>query len=120
MDIAPDIRDWLLAHNFVDGGVNLEAVRLHLEGPPADWIHWRKMGPITIGNDIWLAREPLLRDRDLITHELVHVGQYARMGRAAFLAQYAADLARAGFRYSEHLPLERPAHERQQQARAAQ
>ena len=63
MDIAPDIRDWLRAHNFVDEGVDLEAVRLHLEGPPADWIHWRKMGAITIGNDIWFARGVAARSR---------------------------------------------------------
>ena len=56
-------------------------------------------------------------DVALLVHELVHVAQYRRLGKARFLRQYLLDLAKARG-YSRRLPLEAPAYERQAAARA--
>jgi len=55
----------------------------------------------------WLAD-----DKRVIAHELVHVGQHDRMGRAAFLRRYLIELEMMGYARS---PLELEAYEKQRQ-----
>lgn len=58
------------------------------------------------------ARRPAddTHETALLAHELVHCEQARRMGRPRFFSRYLLDLARARFRYSRNLPLEREAY----------
>ena len=76
-----------------------------------------KKRAITIGPNIWFRDDAARADTTLIVHELVHVGQYARMGIPRFLTVYIKDMAKARFHYSHDLPLEAPAYARQARAK---
>ena len=101
---------------LVDPEVSLADVRLRIGGPFAWYLRLVKKRAITIGRNIWFRDEAARADTALVIHELVHVGQYARMGTPRFLATYFRDLAKAWFHYSHNLPLEAPAYERQAKA----
>ena len=116
MSLTPELRDWLTDHNFVDEGVNLDRVRLRVGGPATWYLRLVRKRAITLGHHVWFREAQHPDDRALVAHELVHVGQYGRMGRTRFLATYLWHLARAGFRYSRSLPLEAPAYARQAEA----
>lgn len=70
-------------------------------------------GGLTLGYAI-LIHERQWRDAALIAHELVHVGQYERLGAEGFLRLYLQEYLSVGY---EAAPLEREAVER---SRAAQ
>lgn len=119
LSIPQATRDWLTDNHFVDEGVELDRVRLRVGGPPSWYLGLVRNRAITLGDQVWFREEQHREDRALIAHELVHVGQYARMGRLRFIATYIWQLARARFRYSKTLPLEAPAYARQDEAKAA-
>jgi GNAT superfamily N-acetyltransferase len=112
-------RAFLESHAFVDAGVDLARVRLHVGGPPTWYLRLVHQSAITIGNGVWFISAEKRDDDALVAHELVHVAQYREMGVPRFLLRYLVDLARARFRYSRTLPLEAPAYARQAAARAA-
>lgn len=116
MSVPPPTRDWLTEHDLVDAPVDLDRVRLRVGGPPTWYLKLVRKRAITLGHQVWFREAEHLDDRALISHELVHVGQYATMGRIRFVATYLWHLARAGFRYSRTLPLEAPAYARQERA----
>lgn len=116
MQLTTDAQDWLAANHFVDDGVELERVRLHVSGPPTWYLRLVRKRAITLGHQVWFREEQHRSNRALVAHELVHVGQYGRMGRTRFVLTYLWHLARAGFRYSRNLPLEAPAYARQDEA----
>jgi hypothetical protein len=116
--VPQPIRDWLLAHDFVDDGVDLDRVRLRLGGPPTWYLRLVHKRAITLGHQVWFREEQYRADRALIAHELVHVGQYGRRGRIRFIATYIWHLVHARG-YSRTLPLEVPAYTRQTQAEQA-
>lgn len=115
--IDPADRAWLAASGLVDPAVDLARVRLSTTGPAAAWVWLQRRSAMTIGHRIWFAKPERLRDRALLVHELVHVGQYHQRGVVRFFAAYLRDLAAAGFRYSARLPLEAPAYARQREAK---
>ena len=58
------------------------------------WIVTRVMGRfdvvgVTLGNRIFFGEEPGFT---LLKHEMIHVGQYARLGLVGFLMRYFGDL----------------------------
>lgn len=118
MSIPQAKRDWLTDNDFVDEGVDLDRVRLRVGGPPTWYLGLAGNRAITLGQQVWFREEQHCEDRALIAHELVHVGQYTRMGRLRFIATYLWHLARARFHYSKTLPLEAPAYARQDEAKA--
>jgi hypothetical protein len=59
-----------------------------------------------------MLKPRLADDKRVIAHELVHVGQHDRMGRAAFLRRYLIELEMMGYTRS---PLELEAYEKQRQ-----
>ncbi len=113
--VRQPIRNWLLAHDFVDDAVDLDRVQLRLGGPPTWYLRLVDKRAITLGHQVWFREERHRADRALIAHELVHVGQYGRRGRIQFIATYIWHLLRARS-YSRTLPLEVPADARQTQA----
>lgn len=116
--IEPSDRAWLESSGLIEPGVDLGAVRLSFSGPPAWWVRMQGRSAITIGTRIWFSKPEKLRDRALLAHELVHVGQYRDRGVPRFLVSYLRDMAKARFKYSSALPLEAPAYARQRAARA--
>ena len=95
---------------------------MHIRGPIC-WLFGRfHRTAVTFGRSIYFVQghyEPSTPyGLGLIAHELVHVGQYRRYGFWGFLARYLWQLARAGFRYGEHLPLEQPGYALQHQVEA--
>ena len=118
MSIPLGTLEWLMNHDFVDDRVDLDRVRLRVGGPPTWYLSVVRNRAITLGHQVWFREEQHREDRALIAHELVHVGQYARMGRLRFISTYLWHLARAGFRYGKALPLEAPAYARQDEANA--
>ena len=115
MTLTVEERDWLRTHAF-DERVDLGMVRLHVGGPPTWYLRLVRKRAITLGRRVWFREERHRLDRALIAHELVHIGQYRRLRVARFVLTYLWHLARAGFRYSEDLPLEAPAYRRQREA----
>ena len=103
---------------LVDADVDTSRVVLHVGGLAAAYLRLVKKRAITFRGHIWFRDEAVRGDRALVVHELVHVGQYRRMGTPRFLFHYLRDLARARFRYSHDLPLEAPAYARQAEATA--
>ena len=101
---------------LVDPEVDLDRARLHVGGPFAWYLRRVKKRAITIGWNIWFRDEDARADAALVIHELVHVGQYRRLGTVRFLVRYGRDMAKAKFHYSHDLPLEAPAYARQQRA----
>jgi hypothetical protein len=66
---------------------------------------------LTLGNLVLVERD--VPDRhSLLFHELVHVVQFARLGRGGFLARYLAEWAAAGWDVGA-IPMERDAYELQ-------
>ena len=61
-----------------------------------------------------MLKPRLADDKIIIAHELVHVGQHDRMGRAAFLRRYLIELEMMGYARS---PLELEAYEKQRQGK---
>ena len=108
---------WLEGSGLVDDEIDLAAVRTHVGGVIGWYLRRKRRGAMTIGDHIFYRDERRRDDVALLVHELVHVAQYRRLGRARFLRQYAQDLAKAGG-YSRELPLEAPAYERQAAASA--
>ena len=117
MTIPAATRAWLEQHRLVDDGLDLDGVQLRVGGPLTWYLRLVKCGAITIGRTVWFRAEDRRERRSLIAHELVHVGQYARLGMVGFLARYFWHLSRAGFRYSASLPLEAPAYARERAAK---
>ncbi|MCC7364793.1 MAG: DUF4157 domain-containing protein [Dehalococcoidia bacterium] len=115
--VSGNRRERLAALALVDSNVELRRVRLHVGGPATWYLKLVKKSAITLGDHVWFVSEAKREDLDLLVHELVHVGQYRELGKVRFLARYARDMARAGFKYSKELPLEAPAYERQALAR---
>lgn len=111
-------REWLESSGLLEPGIDLGAVRLSFSGLPSWWVRMQGRSAITIGTRIWFSKQEKLRDRALLAHELVHVGQYRERGVPRFLASYLLDIAKARFKYSSALPLEAPAYARQRAARA--
>jgi hypothetical protein len=103
--------------------LDLDRVRIVSTGPVC-WIvrYLLRQGALALPPYIFYGRarpgggDP--RSWALLAHELVHCDQARRMGRVHFLVRYAADLARAGFRYSRRLPLEVEAYTFQDYVRA--
>jgi hypothetical protein len=102
---------------LIDPEVTLGKVNLHTGGPIGLYLRWVKKRAMTIGPNIWFRDAAAQADTALLIHELVHVGQYARMGVPRFLAIYLKDMAKARFHYSHDLPLEAPAYARQARAK---
>lgn len=119
MTIAADDRAWLSDHSLLDPEIadDLDAVRLHSSGPPSWYLSLVRRNAITLGDHVWFRVAERRRDRPLLAHELVHVAQYRRIGRLRFLGRYLLDLVKHRG-YSRSLPLEAPAYERAEQARA--
>ena len=115
--ISPGDRSWLEGSGLVDDVVDLGRVKLHVGFPWSQYLRVVGNSAITFGDHVWYRDQVRRVDRDLLVHELVHVGQYRQRGFVRFLLRYGLDLARAGFRYSKDLPLEVPAYERQGKAR---
>ncbi len=86
----------------------LERVRLRLGAhlPIA-----KNMSAITLGWTVYLRQSELdlgrFQDIELLAHELVHVRQYAKLGRLRFGARYGAGVLEGG--YWEH-PMEQEAY----------
>jgi hypothetical protein len=100
-----------------------EGVRIHTRGP-ISWLFRRfNRSAVTFGRSIHFVKGYYQPDTPyglgLIAHEMVHVGQYQSLGFAGFLARYVWHLARARFRYGEHLPLEAPGYALQRQVEEA-
>lgn len=109
--------DWLLAFGLADRDVRLANVRLHMGGPAGVYLRLAGHSALTTGYHIWFRTPALRSDAALLVHELVHVGQYQRMGCFRFFLRYLGEtLRRRG--YSRDHSFERPAYERQRQARA--
>ena len=66
----------------------------------------------TLGHTI-LIKPDYAKDHVLIAHELVHVQQIERMGRAAFVQRYITEMEMFGYRHS---PLEWEAYQKQKLA----
>ncbi len=115
--VASTTEQWLQGNALLDDGVAPGDVRLHVGGPLTWYLRAVKKSAITFGSHIWFVNEAKRDDLALLAHELVHVGQYRRMGVPRFLGRYGLDILKAGFRYSRKLPLEAPAYERQALAR---
>lgn len=113
LTVTASRRAFLAGNGLLDEGVDLEAVSLRVGGPLTFYLRLVKKSAITIGDRVWFVSEEKRDDLSLLAHELVHVGQYARLGLAGFLARYFLHMAKARFRYSRKLPLEAPAYERQ-------
>jgi hypothetical protein len=111
--VSLDTRTFLAAHNLLDDGVDFERVRLRVGGPGTWYLKLVRRGALTTGDTIWFRNGTKLASMPLIAHELVHVAQYRRMGVIRFVAAYLRDFAKAGFRYSRSLPLEKVAYDRQ-------
>lgn len=62
-------------------------------------------GGLTLGHAVFV-HESQWRDEALIAHELVHVGQYERLGHEAFLRAYLGQVLSVGYHQA---PLEREA-----------
>lgn len=83
---------------------------------PACWLvkHVLRQGALTFSPFVFFGGstyDPADADSvALLAHELKHVEQYQRYGRAGFLIRYFRDLAGRRFRYSADLPLEREAY----------
>jgi hypothetical protein len=60
-------------------------------------------GGLTIGNNIFIAKEEYLDNRHLITHELTHTGQYKNGGAAKFVLIYISSYLKNGY---ENIPYE--------------
>ena len=58
---------------------------------------------MTIGTFVFLRRDDdHSGNRQLIAHELVHVGQYAELGLIGFLSRYGRDYLRGLARHRHH------------------
>ncbi|MCE7928725.1 MAG: DUF4157 domain-containing protein [Chloroflexi bacterium CFX7] len=109
--------DWLRARGLVDSEVVLSKVRLHAGGPFGVYLRLTNHSALTTGYHIWFRNMALRHSASLLVHELVHVGQYQRIGALRFLARYLAEtIRRRG--YSRAHSLEAPAYARQRLARA--
>ena len=112
-------RDLLVAHDLLDPGVDFERVRLRVGGPPTWYLGLVRKGAITLGTQVWFRNESKRDDLALVAHELVHVAQYREFGLLGFWRRYLLDMAKAGFKYSNKLPMEAPAYARQHLAEEA-
>ena len=108
--------DWLTRWDLVDGEVDLEKVNVNVGGAMGTYLKVTNHGALTIGQSIWFRNQLRRDDIDLLVHELVHVGQYARSSRISFLGSYVWEVVRRR-RYSHDHSKEAPAYERQDQAR---
>jgi hypothetical protein len=108
---------WLRRWNLVDENVDLEGVQVHIGGPAGYYLKITNHGAITTGGHIWFKTLTRRDNIALVVHELVHVGQYRRLGKTRFLLNYLAGSAKRGG-YSREHPLEAPAYARQELARA--
>lgn len=93
----------------------LDGVRIVTAGPACWFVkHVLRQGALTFSPFIFFGASPYDPDDSdsvaLLAHELKHVEQYRRYGRAGFLLRYFRDLAGRRFRYSTDLPLEREAY----------
>lgn len=79
MSIPLGTLEWLMNHDFFDDRVDLDRVRLRVGGPPTWYLSVVRNRAITLGHQVWFREEQHREDRALIAHDLVHVGQYARM-----------------------------------------
>ena len=116
MELRPAEIEWLTTWRLVDDDVDLRKVRPHVGGPMGGYLKVTNHGALTTGYRIWYRTEARRNDIALVAHELVHVGQYRRLGRLRFLLKYLAETARRRG-YSREHSLEAPAYARQQQAR---
>jgi hypothetical protein len=101
---------------------DLQRVRIVRGGPVCWYVRYvARQGAMTIAPFVFYGRErydpSTPRGLALLAHELLHVQQYRAYGHARFLLLYLRDLARARFRYSADLPLERPCYNLQAQVR---
>ena len=96
-----------------------------VQGPDDSVIHFNSglavlinMGAITLGNHIFVHPEEDIIEARTITHELIHVEQWRRLGVSKFLTQYLGQYLRCR-KHLEHeacyfsLDLEREAYEKQ-------
>lgn len=77
--------EWLTTWGLVEEDVDLQKVRLHVAGPMGGYLKVTNHGALTTGYRIWFRTEARRNHFDLPAHELVHVGQYRRLGRLRFL-----------------------------------
>jgi hypothetical protein len=115
------VGEWLTAEALLDAEVSLSEVRFHDSGLPSVYLRIVKKRAMTLGDHIWfrdteLADQARQANWPLYAHELVHVAQYRRSGKAKFFATYGRDMLKAGLKYSRKLALEAPAYERQWEA----
>lgn len=106
--LPPDVVDRLAA--FVERG-DLERMRV-VTGAPGAWLPVvLGTGAVVVGDRAFFRQgryDPVTpKGLALIAHESRHVGQYAELGVARFLWQYAVGAIRTRFRHSQH-PMEQP------------